>query len=585
MNQGQAIQVINDLIPEIGRTKDPEGVLLKYAADNNLSPAQLERLGQVFNTAKTISYMEKSASRGGSFSLVDTDALLAGYMELDHEPADGMSKQASSKGSVTPAHNPFKLPNMWQVAEGRTKQASPTASTFDLNAVQAEIVKMSNALEVELREDVEYYEGLLDLHDQSRKDIYDNLEKLAYEVYQKGPETFAALERDSLAAFNKNAYALDHLAMTLDSPRYGSCYKRADQVKLASVKVVSDSTGLLDLLTRIEEDISVHLETKDQILTKLAAGGFEISPEQLSKLDALRAQFGGLRSPDEELELPFGETPDPNQPELPGIDETLPENADETPDISPEEFFGDDFAEKFNQQGAPFRTYTAGPGIEPPSSTRNTGSKRVDTAPYEFGAESEKQRARRLFQQALERRDDQHSQYTSNVLERMRMVAEEEAKQKANAKKEDPHPTLTKLLAKYDEAAGKVRGVVDESYKNKTQWLKGKFTAKPTHDKARALRDGVQQDIRRAVTLQKYLTKDPVLASSDPERVVSLYNTLYKANPEMMSDENTMLAALREAVQYDGVMPHTYEQFVTTGKNREQQTKDELANRETRYKI
>lgn len=79
MDHPEVINRVKNLVPEIQRTKDPKSALLKLARDERLSPAQLERVAQMFNTAKTLTFLDKSANRGGSFSLVDTEDLLDAY--------------------------------------------------------------------------------------------------------------------------------------------------------------------------------------------------------------------------------------------------------------------------------------------------------------------------------------------------------------------------------------------------------------------------------------------------------------------------------------------------------------------------
>lgn len=74
--------LIDDIAPRVRRSGDAEGELLKFATEQNLSPALLEGLGQLFNTAKTISYMDKSASRGDSFPTVDVQKLVSQYLEV-----------------------------------------------------------------------------------------------------------------------------------------------------------------------------------------------------------------------------------------------------------------------------------------------------------------------------------------------------------------------------------------------------------------------------------------------------------------------------------------------------------------------
>ena len=69
------------LIPEIKKTGDPRGTIIKFAKEKNLAPALVERLGYIYNTAKTINYLDKSASndRGQSFAILDVEDMLNEY--------------------------------------------------------------------------------------------------------------------------------------------------------------------------------------------------------------------------------------------------------------------------------------------------------------------------------------------------------------------------------------------------------------------------------------------------------------------------------------------------------------------------
>jgi hypothetical protein len=67
--------------------------------------------------------------------------------------------------------------------------------------------------------------------------------------------------------------------------------------------------------------------------------------------------------------------------------------------------------------------------------------------------------------------------------------------------------------------------------------------------------------------------------------VVSLYNTLAKANPEIVKDKNLLRFALREALQYDAVPLHTYKDLISMGKDRAD-TQEKLQKIEdNRYRI
>lgn len=79
MKQKQLVDLLDSAMPEIAKTGDPEGVLLKTARANNLSPAQLEKFGHVFNTMKTNYILKNASERGGSFSLVNVPKLVENY--------------------------------------------------------------------------------------------------------------------------------------------------------------------------------------------------------------------------------------------------------------------------------------------------------------------------------------------------------------------------------------------------------------------------------------------------------------------------------------------------------------------------
>lgn len=590
MNQGQAIQVVNELLPEIGRTKDPEGTLLKYATDNNLSPAQLERLGQVFNTAKTISYMEKSASRGGSFSLVDISKLVGQYMGLDNV-APELSKCASSNTPACRAKDPYKIPNLWKEDPGVIKKASPikpneTSTWFRMTKLAKEVRSYQEG-------ELEYFENLLDLHDSTLRNIHEGIEKLAFHILERGGNTYADLQRDSLASLSRNENALGHVSDYLDKVRPGS-YKKADITKLSSVKVVKDTTGLLDQLNALEIDLQVYDETRGIMLKKLAAGWK--SPEEAARaLEALKTQLppGEEEAPvegEDELEVPspdsFKLISTPAGPDNPSIQEMLEQSYLEGSGAQDEAD-----ADVMKNIQSPSFTVDSGDAAAATSSTKANirgmkGFKFPDGVLGENTGDGEDDEGRAFYSALRSSGGDSSAMgaHRDELVRRMRAAVQAGKEQKERDKDK---PVLSDtILKKFDEGHKALNdNVVKPKFEKAIDWLKGHVTSKPSSDKGRAMRDNVQTDVRRATILQKALSNDAVLASADPARVVSLYNTLYKANPEMMSDENTMLSALREAVQYDGVMPHTYDQFVTTAKNRAQQTKDEISNREQRYKI
>lgn len=65
-----------------------ENVLLEYGDENNLAPAQLEKLAQTLNLTLTLSHAKQASpdGRGDTFDLVSTPQLLSRFMDPDRKP-------------------------------------------------------------------------------------------------------------------------------------------------------------------------------------------------------------------------------------------------------------------------------------------------------------------------------------------------------------------------------------------------------------------------------------------------------------------------------------------------------------------
>lgn len=92
MTHDSAVRTITSLLPEIEK-KGAETVLRDYAVQEDLPPAQLEKLAQVFNTMRTVAHIEKAADRGSSVPLIDVPMLVVDYAVND----------ASEKAAAAPA--------------------------------------------------------------------------------------------------------------------------------------------------------------------------------------------------------------------------------------------------------------------------------------------------------------------------------------------------------------------------------------------------------------------------------------------------------------------------------------------------
>lgn len=197
MNHQVVLEVLEDLLPEIKKTGEPSDVLLKYARDNNLSPAQLEKMAQTFNQAKTLTYLDKSENRGGSFSLLDPSELISRFTDEDSFPDEyslkvaeegGLDKVASEEdqsiltrfegpfllGVATPALDKIAAEEMKQEESEKDmvwrheKEAAELRKQIELaeqvrDVAVGDIIKVARQIQWFLREDNELDKATLDL--------------------------------------------------------------------------------------------------------------------------------------------------------------------------------------------------------------------------------------------------------------------------------------------------------------------------------------------------------------------------------------------------------------------------------------
>jgi hypothetical protein len=101
MNE-QLVGWFEDLLPEIKKGEAVDDVFLKFANEKNIAPALLEKLGHVYNTAKTVNYLDKSAShekvRGDTFQILDVPVMLEKY--ADAKPSDDHSYECNDFSSL-----------------------------------------------------------------------------------------------------------------------------------------------------------------------------------------------------------------------------------------------------------------------------------------------------------------------------------------------------------------------------------------------------------------------------------------------------------------------------------------------------
>ena len=180
--------LIDDVAPRVRRSGDAEGELLKFANEQNLSPALLEGLGQLFNTAKTISYMDKSANRGGTFPTVDVQRIVSQYLEV---PASKMAADQDGWLQTDKEMAPrTKMPNFFDMPE-----TGDTGLDFTVDAVKSASTRRESL--GPLRANIATTEMVKTDFEEDARTLLNRLVKSA----RRGNLNWELLEGDSLALF------------------------------------------------------------------------------------------------------------------------------------------------------------------------------------------------------------------------------------------------------------------------------------------------------------------------------------------------------------------------------------------------
>jgi hypothetical protein len=481
MDHDQVIKTLESLIPQ-GAKAGPENVLVKYASENNLAPAQLERVAQMYNVAMTINFMNKSASRGDTFQLIDTTKLMAKY--TDHAP----SKEA---------HVPDEWASWLAPDDTMNKAASSfSASMYEMPDIVAMAKGDAKSNFVETRVDTEYPSLTL---------------ASSWETFRK--ESFDKFEVDGV---NRIIFEAEE--------EYRNCASEIQdliQVKGASFKEMVHDV----YLSSSEPVFGVMQKIAGYLSQTRCPGDLDATPPSLKKAPSLVRDRWGVVGVVEKAAAAL-ETIKASKAYLDMYEKEATQTKPKSP---PKGKSTDD--EKENS-----RKPKGKPSGDEKETEESTSSM---TTPYD------------------------------------RLLSDARAPQKdKKPAPEKPVPSLgdvaesgiaaTRKMMDTDTYFGGL-GSFDES-------LKKVFPTRT--NTTQKVVDTSRNEAANITTLQRLLVTDPIISEADPNTVISLYNTLQKANPDIASDPNVLRFALREAIQYDAVPMHTYKDFVETDQKHWQAEKD-----------
>jgi hypothetical protein len=285
--KSEVISYLEDVLPEIKRTRDPEGSLLKFAQDRNLAPAMLEKLAHVYNSAKTINFLEKAANRGDSFHVVDADALLKQFTSTAPEKAatadhsewfDRPQTKASSLTYKIADRFPRTPENPEVLAEASISEPVPTSK----RAARRE-------LEVSQINAQAYDQVLFDL----AEDVYEKSARIAEQMRATPDFNFSQFEAGALLLTGGSVKeALTHVSNRLTRRHFA--HKRAsgpgDAVFLNAERDLLASVRQLQEAVELEKSAKSLAGEFHKAATALVEPGMETQRSTESQAAGLGAQ-------------------------------------------------------------------------------------------------------------------------------------------------------------------------------------------------------------------------------------------------------------------------------------------------------
>lgn len=264
MRNEQIVNWFEELIPEIKKSGNPHDVFLKFASDKNLSPALLEKLGHVYNTAKTVNYLDKSATtkRGSTFKILEVPELLEAYQKkasAGHEYSNYGFEEKRISSDLFKLDTPFQVKQVPDTEYAEIKAASEISNKFKKAAANEVNTRNYEQLRFELKED-----------------LRELTEKFASEL-RATDVTFEEIERDANYFFEGAAKeACEFLAKNMESlhvPIKRASDNGEDRVieDYKTLNMVGQAQKLLCDLSVVDSENfkSAHIEVEEEETSQL----------------------------------------------------------------------------------------------------------------------------------------------------------------------------------------------------------------------------------------------------------------------------------------------------------------------------
>lgn len=600
-SQSEIIRILERALPEIRKTGDPHASLLKVARDGNLPPAVLEKTGQLYNTAKTINYLDKVdqvEKRGATFKVLDVPALLEAYegqspiqkaasatwlddvfTEEAFELSDDMNPLKHDQAPVEKAaSDPDFTPETTPYLTERRRAAHAQRDLQTLTQVHRDLLAGVQKRAGELLRAFQRMEGVptMDVLEKEASRITDEPRWVheACNVLAGRMDAFGGVTRRHIKRASDETRVDPLVDITED---HRALLDMAEQVKLAHVAeaMLEEAKIEADELKKKVENSEAGLEKSadwrsSQLKRNIpTASGNKKNPHTKDRRNK-GSKGGGTAVAEEEVaeEEVAEEEPETKSERYEGrdLDEFIKAELDrkeynEAIDlVDQKRLKARDEREK---QEAEEREQDRGDQASMEIAHALTQSE-LDAEDQAKAEEDE--RTERTRQQQEQLSDLAQESLTTNIdtvrslkaEDRAALLAQKQKAQEARAKARESRPNILETVDKWTPSMTKVLQALGETQTQVSQLSSAgrKFydnIFSPEHVRYQQRVDTAALFARGEAALNTLLLTDPIISEYDEEAMREVFFTLLDRNPNVATDINQLRAVLRQAGQFDGI--------------------------------
>jgi hypothetical protein len=241
MSPAAVIQVLEGLMPALSQAADPSDVLVKYAGERKLAPAQLEKLAQFYNTYQAVHTLDNGPSRDSLYPILDVAKTLEKYASFTPVTAQAAAA-AMPEESLHTHHTCDSLADFLSASSGDWKSRGVIelrkAASAETPAVAPELKPVDMLKLAELEVDLE-------------RAYTHTLRKIANALYQE-PRSAQLLVED-IERFRKDA-CITSESLLGQVRRIVAIHELAGVEKRAGVaRLERDRTGFLSIFDDLNE--------------------------------------------------------------------------------------------------------------------------------------------------------------------------------------------------------------------------------------------------------------------------------------------------------------------------------------------